>query len=154
MFTCTVKSSYSYSSVRPFNQTTVLVPEYKHRGRMDLLSDSAAVGGEMPRSAGYFWTFFRLAKEATNKLASSWLNLCRTVKTWTTSWCFSLHIYGLLLVQIQCMHLLVLMGFLFLNWLSSVNLCCSSFWSKMPLGLSTMRRLFSIRLRCIHAGGI
>ncbi len=28
------------------------------------------VGGDMPRSTGCCWTFFRLAKQATNKLAN------------------------------------------------------------------------------------
>ncbi len=41
----TVKLSYSYSSVRPLNWTTVLVPVYMHRGRINLLSNSAMVGG-------------------------------------------------------------------------------------------------------------
>ncbi len=36
-----------------------------------LLSNSATVGGVRPRSAGWYWTFFLLAKQATNKLASS-----------------------------------------------------------------------------------
>ncbi len=69
-FTCTVESSYSYSLIRTFNWTTVLVPLYKHWGRIDLLSDSAMVGGNMPRSAGCYWTLFQLVTQATNKLAS------------------------------------------------------------------------------------
>ncbi len=69
-FTCTVKLSYGHSSIRSFNWTTVLVPVYKHRGRINLLSNSAMVGGDVSHSAGCYWIFFRLAQQATNKLAS------------------------------------------------------------------------------------
>ncbi len=88
----------------------------------DSLSDSSPVGGDMCHSAGCNWTFFRLAKQATNKLASSYP--CWTVKTWTTLQHFVLHIYALLLVQIRCTLPLVLMGFLFSCWPYSTNLCC------------------------------
>ncbi len=37
-------------------------------GRIDLLSDSAPVGGHMSHSAGSYQSFFGLAKQATNKL--------------------------------------------------------------------------------------
>ncbi len=70
MFTCTVKSSYSNSSIRSFNWMTVLVPVYCW-GRNNLLSDSATVGGDIPHSAGCYLTFFWLAKQATSKLAKS-----------------------------------------------------------------------------------
>ncbi len=62
--------SYNRSSIRSSNWTTVLVPGYKRWGRMDLLSDSAAVGGDMPCSAGCYWTFLPSypAKQATSKL--------------------------------------------------------------------------------------
>ncbi len=86
-------------------------------------SISATVGGHMPRSPGCNWTFFRLAKQATNKLASSWQNPCRTIKTWTTSQRCTLDTYILLLVQIHCVLPLVLTGFLFSSRLSSTNLC-------------------------------
>ncbi len=56
----------------------------------------------MPRSAGCYWTFFWLAKQATNKLASSWWNSCRTMKTWTALQRCTLYAYALLLVQISC----------------------------------------------------
>ncbi len=51
---CTVRLSYGYSSIRPFNWTTVLVPVYKHQVRIDLLSSFATVGGVMPCSAGCY----------------------------------------------------------------------------------------------------
>ncbi len=68
--TCTVKSSYGFGSITPFNWTTAFVPVCKHQGRIDLWSNSTTVGGDMPCSAGCYWTFFLLAKHATNKLAS------------------------------------------------------------------------------------
>ncbi len=37
-FTCTLESSFGYSSIRPFNWTTVPVPVYKNQGTMDLLT--------------------------------------------------------------------------------------------------------------------
>ncbi len=50
--TCPVKSSYSSSSIRPFNWTNVPVPVYNRRGRIKLLTESpsnpATVGGNMP----------------------------------------------------------------------------------------------------------
>ncbi len=39
--------------------------------KINLLSNSAMVGGDMPHSVSYCGTFFWLAKQATNKLASS-----------------------------------------------------------------------------------
>ncbi len=36
----------------------VLTQVYKHRGRIDLLSNLSAVGSDMPHSAGCYWTFF------------------------------------------------------------------------------------------------
>ncbi len=66
-FTCTVKSSCSWSLIRSFNWTTVLVPGCKCWARIDLLSDSTTVGGNMPRSAGCYWTLFQLVTQATNK---------------------------------------------------------------------------------------
>ncbi len=47
-----------------------LVQYTSNRGSMDLLSDSATVGGDMARSASCYWTILWLAKQATNKLAS------------------------------------------------------------------------------------
>ncbi len=41
---------------------------------IDLLSNSATVGSDTHCSADCFWTFFRLAKQATNKLAESLSN--------------------------------------------------------------------------------
>ncbi len=73
-----------YSSIRPFNWTTVLVPVYKSWVRINLLLNSATGGGDISRSAGCCWAFFQLAKQATNKLASGWRNLYWMVKTWTT----------------------------------------------------------------------
>ncbi len=49
-WTYTVKWSYSYSSIRLFNWTTVLVPVYKCWGRIDLLSDFAMVCCNLPCS--------------------------------------------------------------------------------------------------------
>ncbi len=71
-FICTAKLSYGYSLIRPFNWTTVLVQVHKRWGRTDLLSNSATLEGDMPHKAGCYWTFFPLAKQATNKLASKW----------------------------------------------------------------------------------
>ncbi len=48
--------------------------------------------------------------------------------------CFTFWIYTLLLIQIQCTLSLLLMGFLFSYWLSSTNLCCSGFGSKITAG--------------------
>ncbi len=48
------------------NWTTVLVPVYKRRGRIDLLSDSETVGGNTPCAAGCYWTFFWLARQGKN----------------------------------------------------------------------------------------
>ncbi len=59
------------SSIRTLHWTTVLVPVYRRWGRTDLLSDSTTVGGDMPCSAGCYWTYFWLAKQATKNLASS-----------------------------------------------------------------------------------
>ncbi len=70
MFTCTVKPIYGQSAIRPFNSTFVLVPVNKRQERIDLLSNSAMVGGDIPGSAGCCQTFIQLAKQATNKLAS------------------------------------------------------------------------------------
>ncbi len=61
---------YGYGSIRPFQWTIVLVPVYKHWGRIDLLSDFATVDSDMPHSASCYLTFFRLATQATNYLAS------------------------------------------------------------------------------------
>ncbi len=47
----------------------LLVPVYKRQERIDLLSDSTTVGSLVTLVAG--WTFFWLAKYATNKVASS-----------------------------------------------------------------------------------
>lgn len=50
MFACTVRSSYSCSSIRLFNWTTFLVP--KHWGEPQFIdgsmSNSAMVGGDIP----------------------------------------------------------------------------------------------------------
>ncbi len=111
----------------------------------------------MTHAAGCYWTFFQLARKATRKLASGQQNPCQMVKTWTTSQRCTFCIYALLLVQILCMFLLTLTGFLFSYWLSSTDLCCLSSGSKMLQGPSIMRR--SIRavqvwLRHKHAGVI
>ncbi len=131
--------------------TRVLVPVYMRWRRTDLLYDSAMVGGETRHSAGCYWTSFRLANEAKNKLAS-WIHV-ELWKTLTTLQRCTLHIYAVLLVEIRCMLPLVLTGFLFFFFrLSSTNLCCSG--SKTP---SIMHRLFrsvQVQLRCIHAGVI
>ncbi len=42
------------------------VPANKRWQRIHLLSDSATVGGDMPCSAGCYWTFFWLAKQSTS----------------------------------------------------------------------------------------
>ncbi len=124
-------------------------------GRIDLLSDFAMVGGDIPRSVGCDWTFFRLAKEATNKLASGLRIPCRKVKTWTTLQLFTLHIYVLLLGQIWCTlspHAYRIFVFI-LAFLYKSMLC--EFWAKTPRGLSIMRRLLrpvQVWLRRIHAG--
>ncbi len=127
MFTCTVKSSYGYSSIWPFNWTTVLVPVYMRWGRIDILSSSATVDGDAPCSAGWYLTLLWLAKQATNKLAS---NPCCTVRTWTTLQRYTRHIYTLLLVQIWCMLPPVLKGFLFSYWLFSYKYMLFKFWVK------------------------
>ncbi len=44
---------------------------YKWWGGINLLSDPATVGNDMLHSAGCYWTFFRLAKQATNLLAAN-----------------------------------------------------------------------------------
>ncbi len=127
-FTCTVKSSYSYSLIRPFNWTSVPVPVYKRRRRINFLLDSATEGGDLPRSAGCDWTFFRFAKQATNKLASGQRNPCRMMKNMDN--------FVALYTPYLC--------FTFITnsvhasppayWLSSTNLCCSSFGSKTAAG--------------------
>ncbi len=113
----------------------LVVPVYKRWGRIDLFSNSATAGGDMPRSAGCCWSFFRLAKQNTNKLASGQLNPCRTMKTWTAPQCCTLHIYALLLVQIRCSLPLALTRLLFSLWLSSTNLCFLSSGSKNVAGI-------------------
>lgn len=45
--TCTAKSSFGYRSTTPFNRSTVLVPLYMHGKGIDVLIDSASVGGDM-----------------------------------------------------------------------------------------------------------
>ncbi len=47
-FICTVKSSDGERSIRSFNWTTVPVQVYEHQRRIDLLSDSATGGGDVP----------------------------------------------------------------------------------------------------------
>ncbi len=92
----------------------------------------------MPRSAGCYWTFLQLAKQATHKLASGQQNPCWTVKSWTTLQRCTLHIYALLLVQIQYTLPLLRWGFMFSSQLSSTNLSCLSSGSKTLRGLSIM----------------
>ncbi len=144
-------------TVGSFDGTAVPVLVYKCQGRLDLLSDSTAVGSDVPHSAGWYLTFSWLAKQATNMLASSERNPCQTVETLTTPQRCALHIYTSFLAQIQCTLSLVLMGFLFSPRLSSTNLCCSSSRSKTPRGLLITRRLLRptrVPLRYIHAGVI
>ncbi len=126
-------SRATVKALRPFNWTAVLVPVYKWWGRIDLLSVCATVGGDVPRSAGCYRTFFLLAKQATNKLASSELIPCRTLKTRTTLPRCRLHIYSLLLVQIRC-------TYAFSPWEPSIML--------------RLFRSVQVRLRCKHAGVI
>ncbi len=99
MFTCTVKSSCSYSQIRPFNWTAVLVPVYKHGGRIDLRSNCTTVGGNMSRSAGCYWTFFHLAKQtsyhATCKILERWKHgqLNSAVQfIFTVYFCYKFHV--------------------------------------------------------------
>ncbi len=62
--------SYRFSLIRLFNWTIVLVPVKIRWERIDLFSDSTILGGDIPCSAGFYLTFFQLAKQATHKLAS------------------------------------------------------------------------------------
>ncbi len=92
-FTCTVRSSYGYSSIRPFNWTIVLVPAYMNLGRNYLLTestgDSSTVGGDMPPFNLLRWIYFQLTYYVTNQtsnkqVAGSKQVPCQTVETWTT----------------------------------------------------------------------
>ncbi len=108
MFTCTVKSSYGYSLIRPFKWTTVLVHVHTLRENQFIV-----VGGDMAHSTDCYWTVFQSAKQATNKLASGWQNPCLTINQWTAFQCCTLHIYALLFVWIRCVLPLKITGFLF-----------------------------------------
>ncbi len=75
MFTCTVKLSYDYNSIRSYNWSTVLLTVYKRRERINLLTESMLFGGDMLSSAGCYWTFFlNNYKQVSKWLADSTSN--------------------------------------------------------------------------------
>ncbi len=89
--TCTVKCSYSYSTIWPFNLTVVLVPVYKNRGRINLLTEvyfplCSSRQLYAPFQLVVFgpssdWHIPSHNKEAVNKLTSVKRFPCQTVKT-------------------------------------------------------------------------
>ncbi len=105
LFTCTVKLSYSYSLIRLLNWTCPcpsIQSQYAEGGTIDLLSNSATVSGDMPRSAGGYWTFLRLAKQAINKLTSG-IHVERSKHGQLYSPVHFSITYALLLVKVQCL---------------------------------------------------
>ncbi len=144
--------------MKPFYWNTVLVPVFMHWGRIDLLSDSAMIGGSIPCPAGCYLTFFRLAKQATKQvskqLAKS-LSNCENMDNLTAPYTSYLHFtFGT-----DSMHASprAYGTFVFFTTLlfSSTNLCCLSSGSEAPRELSSMHRLLRpvrVKLRRIHAG--
>ncbi len=129
-FTSTVKLRYGFSSIMPFNWTTVLIPAYRCRGRIDFF---VRLGYGRRRYAPFSWLlldFLPVSQTSYKQLASGWQNPCRTVKSWTILQRCTLHI----LLRFRSTLPLVLTGFLFSSRLSSKNLCCLSSRSKTSTG--------------------
>ncbi len=88
------------------------------------------VGGDMPRSAGCYLTFFSY-KQVSKQLVKS-LSNHENVDNFTTLYTSYLRFS---LVQIWCTLSPVLTRFLFLYWLFSSILCCLSSGSKAAAGI-------------------
>ncbi len=117
------------------------------------MSDSATAGGDMPRSAGCYLTFFWSAKQVSKQPVEPTLNSENTdnfTALYTSNLRFT---FGT-----DSMHaFLVLLRFLFSFKLSSANLYCSSCGSKTLRGLSIMLRTLRpvrVQLRRTHPGAI
>ncbi len=88
--TCTVMTCYGYSSIRPFNWTTVLASVDKNSERITWLTEvclTQLVRWRWLLSADYYWTFFWLTYYVTYQIGDKLVRkqvACGPVKTWIT----------------------------------------------------------------------